>query len=141
MVEQKSTFVLQFPYRSVSGVVFMVDFIPCRFMFRCPIVVPVYSSRCLLINTSVRPVHVLSKKLLIAFSRLVVVEINSAAWKYFVSYGLVVWARILFTTGFYCFVIRGNSQIPVCLFLVNFNVCCPLFWTVIYFWSSFILHL
>ena len=72
--------------------------------------------------------------------RLVFVGIKSAAWKYFADSDLVVWDRILFTLGFDCCGSSRTSHITVCLFLVTPYTCCPLFWTVILYWSSVMVH-
>ena len=136
MLSYNTTFVCNLSYRSVSGVVLMVDFSPYNFMCRCTIVLFVDFSICFFINPSVRSVHVLRKPFLISLIRIVDFGINSVAWKYCANSGLVIWDRILFTAGFdYC-VIRVNSHIPVCLFLVPFNICYLLFWAVIYCWYS-----
>ena len=132
--------VLQLSSRSVSVVVFLVYWIPFYFMWRCPIILFVYFSILLLFNTSVRPIHILRKTFLIDTRRSVFVGINSPALNYCVNCGLVLWARMLFTTGFDCFVIRWTSHFPVCLFLVPFKICFPLFWTVISCWSGVVVH-
>ena len=85
---------------------------------------------CFFVNHSVRPGHVLRKPSFIALMRLVVFGLNSMTQNYFARYGLVFWARILFTACFDCFLIRGTSHITVCLLLVPFNICLPLFMNV-----------
>ena len=42
--------------------------------------------------------------------------------------------------NFYCYISRGTSHIPVCMFLVYFNICCLFFYTVIYCLSSVTVH-
>ena len=73
------------------------------------------------------PGHVLRKPSLIDLRRLVVVGKNSAAWKYIVNFGFVVWAIILFTTVFDCCVTRETYHITACLLLVPFNIICHIF--------------
>ena len=136
MVVQKTTLVLHFSYRSVSGVFFLVDFSPYFLMCWCTIFVFINFYRCFFINPSVRPVQVLSKPSLISLKRLVVVRMKSAAWKYCASYGFVVWSITLFNTFFYCCVSRLTSHIPDCLLLVPFIVCFPFFLTEVSCWSS-----
>ena len=109
-------------------------------MWRCTIVVFIYFSKFLLIDTFLRPVHVLRKPFFIDLRRIVAVGISSFAWKYYANYGLVFWYIILFTTGFYFCGARLTSQIPVCLFLVPFNIFSSLYCTVVYCWSSVIVH-
>ena len=76
---QKTTLVIQFSSRYVSGVLFLVYCSPCRFIFSFTVDVFVYFSRCFLINTSMRPVRVLRKPFLIGLKRLVSVGLNSVA--------------------------------------------------------------
>ena len=123
-MSQKTKLVLQFSSRSITVVFFLVDCIPFRLVCRCPIVVFIGFSRCFLIDPSMRPGHVLRKPYFIALRRLVVIGLNSAAWNYCANSGLVVCARILFTTDFYCCVIRGTPHIPVfsSLLLLTFVV-------------------
>ena len=78
MVTQNDMLVLIFSPRSVSGIVFLVDDAPCRFMWRCTIVVLMDLYKCFLIILSVTPGHFLRKPGLAAFTRPVFVGINSA---------------------------------------------------------------
>ena len=87
------------------------------------------------------PDQIFRKPCLISLSSLAVVGLKIAAYRYFDSYGLFVWARILFTTVSDCCVSRVTSHIPVCLFLVPFIISCPLFWTVISCLSSVMVYL
>ena len=78
----------------------MIDFSPCLLMCRCPIVIFITFYICFFINTSMRPVQVLRKPCFITLRRTIVFGLKSAAWKYCAGSGLVVWARILFSTIF-----------------------------------------
>ena len=121
----KNTLVLHYSSRSVSIFFFLVDFSSCRLMCRCPIVVFIDFCRCFLVNPSVRPVHVLRKPRVIALRRLVVVGLNSAAWKYM----LHLWFGFLGQNIIYhkFFLIQGNFPHSFFLFLVPFNICCLFF--------------
>ena len=140
MVAQNNKFVLRLSSESVSGVIFLFYFSTWCFMCRCHILVFIDLSRCFLINPSVRPGHVLSKPWFILLRRLFFVGLNITAWNYLVKSGLVVWVRILFTVGFYCYVSIGTSHIPVFFSLVPFNICCQFFWTFVFCQSSVIVH-
>ena len=111
----------------VSVFFFLVDFIPCNLMCRRLIVVFINFFICKLINPYVRIGNVLITPRLISTRMIVVVRIKNAARKYCAASGLVVQTIILFTTIFYCCVLRGASHIPVCLFLIHFNIYCPFF--------------
>ena len=106
----------------------------------CPIVVLPDFSKFFLVRFSVRSGQVFRKPCLIALRSIYVVVLNSSAWRYCASSGLVVWARILFASDSYCCVSRGTSHIPVCLFLVPFIISCPFLWTVISCLSSVVVH-
>ena len=139
MVAQNTKLVLRLSFKSVYGFVVLVNFSPFCFMCRCPIEVFIDFYGCFSINPSVTPGHVLRKTWLI-LRTLLFVEIRSAAWKYFVNYGLVVWDIMLFTVNFYFCVSSGTSCITVCLLLLPLNIWCPLFWTVLLCWSSVMVH-
>ena len=86
----EKSLILNLSFRYVSKRFFMVDCSPCRLIFRCPIVVLIDFSICLVINPSVRSSHVLRKLILIALISLVFLGLKSVACKYCDSYGLVV---------------------------------------------------
>ena len=109
-------------------------------MCRCPIVVFINFSRCLLMKFSVILVQVFWKPFLIALKRLDVVGMKNEACIYCDSYSFVVWAMMLFSITSDCCVSRGNHHIKVCLFLVTFIICCPLFWTYIYCLFSMVVN-
>ena len=88
--------------RSVSGGFPLVDCSPCLLVCRCPIVMFLDFSRCLLINFSVRPGHVFNKTCLMALRILSVVGLNSDACKYCTSYGFDVCSIMLFITDYDC---------------------------------------
>ena len=132
--------VLHLSYSSVCGVFFLAYLINFCIKNMCHIFMFISFYICFLINPSARPIHVLIKPILIDLGSIVVVGLNSAAWKYCDNYSLVVWSRILFSTVFDCCVTRGASHIPVCLFLVSFHIFCPLFWTVSPCWYSIMMH-
>ena len=96
-------------------------------MRRCPIFVLIYFSILFLTISYIRPGQVFRKTCLVDLSRVAVVGMKSDWWRYWASSGLVAWSRMLFVTTSYCCVSRGNSHIPVCLFLTNFIIPCPLF--------------
>ena len=98
-VVQNITFAFILSYRSIVGGFPLVDFSPCLLMCRCPIVVFLNFSICLLIIFSVRHVHIFRKTCLIVLSRLAIVGLKSAAWKYCASSGFDVCARTLFVTA------------------------------------------
>ena len=98
----KTTFVLILSSRYVSGGFSLVDCSPCILMFRCPIVVFLDFSRCLLIIVLVRPGRVFRNPYLMALTRLSVVGMNSDACKYCARYGFDVCAIILFITDDGC---------------------------------------
>ena len=100
-------------------------------MSRCPIVVLLAFSVCLLISFLVRPCHVFSKPCLMTLARISVVGINSAACKYCASSGSDFCDIMLFIRADGCLVSMGTSHIPVFLFLVSFIIYCPLLWTAI----------
>ena len=79
---KKTIFFLQLYSRYVSGVVFLIDYSPCCFMCRCPIIVFIYFSRWFLINPYVMPGYVLRKTLFITLRKLVVFGLNRVEWKY-----------------------------------------------------------
>ena len=79
-----------------------------------------------------RPGQVLRKPCLIALKRLSVFRLKIAVWRYCDSSGLVVCSRMSFATVYDCFVSRGTSHIPVCLFLV------PLLFVVHFFGLKFL---
>ena len=79
MVTQNDMLVLIFSPRSVSGIVFLVDDAPCRFMWRCTIVLLMDFNKCLLIKLSVRPGYVLRKTCLMTLRRFVFVGLNSSS--------------------------------------------------------------
>ena len=89
---------------------------------------------------SVMPGHVFSKPCLISLRILSVVGLNSAACKYWVSYGFEICARMLLTTFSYFCGSRGTSHIPVFLFLVPFIISSPFSWIDISFLSSMMVH-
>ena len=122
-----NTFVLFLSSRSISGGFSLVEYIPCLLMCMCTIVVLIYFYISFLMSPSVRPGQVLSKPCLIALMRLSVFGMNSAAWRYCASSGLVVWSIILFVAISDCCVSRGTYHIPVCLLPVTFIICCPFF--------------
>ena len=115
--------------RSVSGGFSLVYCSPCLIMWRCPIVVFINFTIWFLMSFYVRPGQVSRKSCLVALSRIDAVGLKSATRRYCASYGLVVWSIMLFTTTSDCCVSRVTSQITVLLFLVNFIICCSLFWT------------
>ena len=104
----------------------MVDCSPCRLMWRCPVVIFIHFYICFLINTSVRPGHVLSKPILVALMRIADVGLNSVTWKYCASSGLVVWDRMLFTT-FFIVLFPGNFPHSYVFVPGAFNLCFPFF--------------
>ena len=106
----------------------------------CPIVVCLDFSKCFLMIVSVRPGHVFRKSCLVALSRLSVVGLKSAAYKYWASSSSEVCARVIFTTFSYCCGPRGASHIPVLLFLVPLIISSPFFWMYISCLSSVMLH-
>ena len=85
-------------------------------MNRCRIVMFVGFCISFLINPSARPIHILRKSRLIDLEGLVVVGINSLAWKYYANYSLVVWSRILFSTFF---VVVFPEELPTFLFVCS----------------------
>ena len=110
----------------------MVDFRPCLLVYRCPIVVFLRFSRCLLISFSVRSGHVFGNAWFIALMRLAVVGMKISACRYYDSSGLFVCTRILFFTSSDCCVSRVTSHIEVFLFLVPLIISCQFFWTDIF---------
>ena len=78
-------------------------------------------------NPYVRPGHILRKPSLIALSRLGVISLKSASWRYCASSGFVDWSRMLFTTisNFYlqgyfphsCFIFSGTFYYLVSIIL------------------------
>ena len=140
IVVQNTTFVLLLSYRSISVGLSLVYCSPCILMYRCPIVVFLNFSRCLLIGFSVRSGHVFSKDFFIALKRLVVVGLRSAACRYCDSSGLDVCTRILFVADSDCCVSRGTYHIPFFLFLVTLIIYFPFFWTNISCLSSVVVH-
>ena len=103
---QNNTFVLIFFSRSVSDGFYLVDCSPCILMCRCPIVVLLHFSICLLISFSVRPGHVFRKPCLMDLMRLFVVGLNSATCKYCDISGFDVCVRMLIVTDSDCEVSR-----------------------------------
>ena len=87
-----------------------------------------------------RPSQVLNKPCLVALRRIIVVGIKSVTSRYCANYGVVVWARIVFSKISDFCVSRGTFHIPVCLLLVPFIIFCPVFWTDVYFLSSGMVH-
>ena len=89
---------------------------------------------------SVRPGHVFRIPCLIALRILAVVGLKISACKYWASSGFEVCARI-FSTKFSDFCVpRGNSHIPVLLFLVPLIISFPLFCIDISCLSSVMIH-
>ena len=107
-VVKKTTFVLLFSSKYVSGGFSLFYWIPCILICRCPIAPLLNFCGCFLMIPSMRPVQVLRKPCLIALRRLDVVGMKSAAWRYCASSGLVVWAIISFPKISDCFVSRGT---------------------------------
>ena len=139
-VVENTTFVLILSSRYVSGGFSLVDCIPCLLMCRCPTVVFLDFSRCLLISFSVRLCHIFRKSCFVALRRLAVVGMKSDACSYYDSSGLDVWAiSFFFAASDFC-VSRFNYHIPVFLFLMPLFIFCPLLWTDIYWLSSVMVH-
>ena len=86
------------------------------------------------------PDQLLRKPCFTAFRRIDVVRLKSAAFRYCDSYGLYVWARMLFVTASDCCVSRVTYHIPVFLVLVPLIVSCPFSWTYISCLSIFMVH-
>ena len=118
----------------------MVYCSPFLLMCRCPIVVFLDFSMCLLIRFYVRPGHVFRKTCFIALRGLAVVGLKSAVYRYCDSSVLDVWAIMSFITDSDCCVSRGTSYIPVFFFLVTLMISSPFFWTVISCLSSVMVH-
>ena len=77
---------------------------------------------------------------LVALRILAVVEMKSAACKYWASSGFEFFSRMLFTTfSDYCGP-RGTSHIPVFLFLVPLVISSPFFWMIISCLYSVMVH-
>ena len=140
MLVHKDTVILLFSYRSFSASFSLVDCSTSLIIFRGTIVVSIDFSLCFLMRFSVRPGQVFSKHCLIALRRVAVVRMKRVAWRYCASSDLVVWIRMQFTTATNCCVSRGTFHIPFWLFLVPFMICCPFFWTHIYFLSIVMVH-
>ena len=126
--------------RSVSGVFSLVDFNPCLLMCRCPIILLLDFSRCLLMSFSVRPGHIFRKPCLIVLRVISVVDLKSTACKYWASYSFKVFSIIFFTTFSDFCDPRGTSNIPVFLFLVTLMISSPFFWIDISCFSSVMVH-
>ena len=140
-VVQYTTFVFILSYRSLSGVLSLVDYNPCIFMCRCPIVVFLYFSRSFLMSFSVRTGQVFRKYFLVDLRILAVVGLKSAAIKYWDRFGFEVCARMFFTTFSDCCGPRGTSHTPVLLFMVPLIIYSPFFWIEISILSSVMVHL
>ena len=139
-VVQYTAFVVILSYRSVSRGLSLVDCNPFLFVCKCPIVVFLGLSRCLLISFSVRYGQIFRKPCLIALRRLAVVGLNISACTYLASSGFEVCYRILFTTFSSCCVSRGTSHIPVFFFLVPLIISSPFLWMEISCLSSVLVH-
>ena len=137
---QKDTFVLGISYSSISGNFYLVGCSPRLLRCRFPIEVLINFSVCLFINCSVRPDQVLRKSSSIALMMIAVVRLKSVSCIYCDSSGLVAWSSMVFATYTCCCVSRGNSHIPIFLFLVNFIIFGPFFLTEIYCLSSVMVH-
>ena len=123
-IVHKYALVLHLSSRSVYIGFFIVHCSPSLLTCRHPLVVLINFSICFFINSSMRPGQVLSKPSFIALRMIFVGDIKSAAWEYCAGYGLVIWARMFFTSSVYCCVSMRNFHILVDLFLLPFNICC-----------------
>ena len=124
---QYNTFIVIFSSRFVSGGSCLVNCNPCLLMYKCPIFLFFYLSRCFLISFFMRPCQVFRKPGLIDLRRLAVLGMKISACKYMSSSVFKVCAKMLFTTfSSYCGP-RGTFHIPV-FFLVPLIIYSPLFW-------------
>ena len=113
---------------------------PCLLMCSCPNVVFLDFSRCFLVDFLVRTGHIFRNPCLVSLVRLSVVELKSAAFKYWDSSVFEVCARILFIIFYDCCGPRGTSHIPVFWFRVPFIISSPFFWMDISCLSSVMVH-
>ena len=123
-VVQNNIFVLLLSLSSISAGFSLVDCSPCILIYRCPIVVFLHFSICLLINVSVSSGQVFRKPFFIALSTIDVVGLKRFAFRYCAISGLDVCDIMLFVTASDCCVSRGNSHFPV-IFLVPLIISCP----------------
>ena len=119
----------------------MADYSTCLLICRFLIFIFIDILICLLVSFYVITGQVFREPFFIALSRLADVGMKSDAWRYCASSGLVVWSRMLFARTSDFVVSKGNSHIPVCLFLVPFIIFCPFFLTDISYFSSVMVHL
>ena len=133
-------FFLLLSSRSVWRGFSFVDSIPCILVCRCPIVVFLDFSICLLMSFLVRPGHVFRNPCLMSFVRISVVRLNIDVCKYRASSVFDVCTRMLFITDYGCWVSRRTSQIPFFLLLVPLIISFPLLWTYISFLYSVMVH-
>ena len=145
MVTQNTRLVLLLSLRSVSISFFLMDYTPCLFMWRCPIVVLMELSGCFMMNLSYRPGYDFRKLCLMAFISLVLVRINIAAWYYLASSCLVAWASTFCSAAMFsslCGVFyMGNSHMLLWWFLYPIRSFCPFFWNLIVCFSSVLVQL
>ena len=139
-VVQYTTFVFIFSFRYVSIGFSLVDCNSSIFLCRCPIVVFLDFSRCFLMSFSVRPGQVFRKPCLVSLKILAVVGLKSNSCKYWGSSGFEFCSRNFLTTFSDCCGTRGNSHIPVFLFLFPLIISSPFFWMEIYCLSSVMMH-
>ena len=127
-------------FRSVSGGFSLVDCIPSILVFRCPIVMLINFPNILIYELLCEAWPSLQENLFGCLEEDCCFWDETCCMKILCQFWFSFLVQNVICHNFLLLYLLFTSHIPVCLFLANFIIYCPFFWTDIYCLSSFMVH-